>query len=60
LNNENLDTNYKDGFGDKNKAGKEFNLKMKQENNDSIPRKNMHTKNFLMMTKNLIKMNMLI
>jgi hypothetical protein len=32
LNNENLDTNYKDGFGDKNKAGKEFNLSMKQEN----------------------------
>ena len=39
LNNENLDTNYKDDFGDKNKAGKEFNLKMKQENNDSIPKK---------------------
>lgn len=39
LKNENLDTNHKDGFGDKNKAGKEFNFTMKQENNDSIPKK---------------------
>ena len=39
LNKENLDTNRKDGFGDKNKAGKESNLTMKQENNDSIPKK---------------------
>jgi hypothetical protein len=39
LKNKNQDTNCNDDFGDKNKAGKEFNLSMKQENNDSIPKK---------------------
>ena len=39
LKNKNLDTICNDDFGDKNKAGKESNLGMKQGINDSIPKK---------------------
>ena len=39
MNNKKLASNCKDCSGDKNKAGKEFNLSFKQENNDIIPKK---------------------